>query len=92
MNTKSFINKVSVKSPFDKEQSNKMLDFLFDEIKRAVIDERLVEIENIGTFKVEHRKMTTAVNIKKKAEILVPPKDKVVFIPSDKLLKMLNDR
>lgn len=91
MNTKSLINKVRVKSTFNRELSENIFNFVFDEIKRIVIADRKFSINELGEFEVAHRKMQTVPEVKKQAEILLPPKDKLIFKPTKELIDRLKD-
>jgi len=91
LNKKSLLNKVNVKSPFDGDKSEKLLELLLEEIRYAVLDGSSFEIEGFGKFTKEHREMKTLLYPRKKAEILVPPKDKIIFTPSDEMLKRINN-
>jgi nucleoid DNA-binding protein len=91
MNKKSFFNKVYVRSSFDRETSVKVFDYYFEELKKNVISDRLLLMDEIGVFEVEHRPMTTVKDLKKGAEILLPPKDKIKFRASESLINALKD-
>jgi nucleoid DNA-binding protein len=91
MNKKSLFNKVYIKSSFDRETSAKVFDYYFEELKKIVICDRLLLMDEIGVFEVEHRPMTTVKDLKKGAEILLPPKDKIKFRPSESLINALKD-
>ncbi len=91
MNKNSLINKVRVHSPFNKELSENIFNFVFDEIKRLIIADKKFHISELGTFEVVHRKMQTVPDEKKQAEILLPPKDKLIFKPTRELIDRLKD-
>lgn len=91
MNKNSLINKVRVQSSFNKELSEKMFNFVFDEIKRILLTDKKFYIRELGEFEVVHRKMQTVPDVKKQAEILLPPKDKLIFKPTKELIDRLKD-
>ena len=91
MNNKGLINKVRVKSSFNRELSDNIFNFVFNEIKRIVIADRKFNIKELGEFEVVHRKMQTVPDVKKQAEILLPPKDKLIFKPTKELIDRLKD-
>ena len=91
MNNKSLLNKVRFQTSFSKELSERIFNFVFDEIKRIVISDKKFEISELGEFEVVHRKMQAVTDVKKQAEILLPPKDKLVFKPSKELINRLKD-
>jgi nucleoid DNA-binding protein len=91
LNKKSLINKVKLKSTFNKELTESIFNFVFDEIKRIVLRDKKFDIRELGEFDVIHRKMQTAADVNKRAEILLPPKDKLIFKPSKELIDRLKD-
>ena len=91
MNKKSLLNKVYIKSPFSKEKSEEIFNRMIELLKDTIKNEKSFKIKNFGEFKVEHREMQTAIDFSKKAEVLLPPKDKVVFYPSKKLIERINE-
>jgi nucleoid DNA-binding protein len=91
LNKKSLINKVRVESSFNRELSESIFNYVFEEIKRILLSDKKFEIIELGQFEVLHRKMQTVPDEKKQAEILLPPKDKLVFKPSKELIERLKD-
>ena len=85
------INKIRVKSSFNRELTDSIFNFVFDEIKRIIINEKNFDISDLGEFDVIHRKMQTVTDVNKRAEILLPPKDKLIFRPSKELINRLKD-
>lgn len=92
MNKQSLINKVYVKSPFDKETSIKIFNRTIELLKETIKEEKSVKVKGFGNFDIERREMKTLVDYKKRAEILLPPKDKINFKPSKKLIDRINSR
>jgi nucleoid DNA-binding protein len=90
MNKDSLVNKAYVKSPFNKNVSKSIFNRIFELIKGSIKDNRLFEIDNFGEFKVERREMKVIEDSEKGAEILLPPKDKVLFKPADSIIKSVN--
>ncbi len=91
MNKKSLMNKIKLKSSFDKELTENIFNFVFEEIKRIVLKNTRFDIKELGEFEVIHRKMQTVTDVKKQVEILLPPKDKLFFKPSKELINRLKD-
>ncbi|MEI7483574.1 MAG: HU family DNA-binding protein [Ignavibacteriota bacterium] len=91
MNKNSLVNKVRVRSSFNKELSSNIFNFVFDEIKRIVLTDRKLSILELGEFEVVRRKMQTVPDVRKQAEILLPPKDKLIYKPSKELIDRLKD-
>jgi nucleoid DNA-binding protein len=90
MNKKSVINKVHIKSPFGKEKSISIFNRTIELLKESIKEEKHIKIKGFGKFTIERREMQTVIDYKRKAEILLPPKDKISFKPSGKLIKRLN--
>jgi len=91
LNKNSLVNKVRVRSSFNKELSSNIFNFVFDEIKRIVLTDRKLSILELGEFEVVRRKMQTVPDVRKQAEILLPPKDKLIYKPSKELIDRLKD-
>lgn len=89
MNSQSLLNKVKIKSPFEKELSENILNFVFSEIRRIVKEQKHISISELGEFSIAHRKMQKRIDEDKRAEILLPPKNKIVFKPSENLINRL---
>jgi nucleoid DNA-binding protein len=91
MNKDSLVNKIYVKSPFNKGKSLSIFNRIISLIKSSVKEDSKFDIENFGDFTVERREMRNIIDTGKKAIILLPPKDKVVFNPSKNLIKDINN-
>jgi nucleoid DNA-binding protein len=85
------MNKIKLNSSFNKDLTEKMFNFVFDEIKRLILKDNKLNISELGEFEVVHRKMQIVTDVKQQAEILLPPKDKLIFKPSKELINGLND-
>lgn len=90
MNSQSFLNKVLSKSKFSKNTTKMIYEKMFEIIKQSLEEGKCFEIEGFGTFVVEFRPMQTIVDYNRKVELLLPPKDKIIFHPSEHLKDMLN--
>lgn len=90
MNKDSLINKIYVKSPFNKNHSKSIFNRIFELIKGSVKENNFFEIDEFGEFIVERREMKVIADPDKMSEILLPPKDKVVFKPADNIIKSVN--
>jgi nucleoid DNA-binding protein len=91
LNKKSLLNRIRIKSTYTKELANSIFDFTFNEIRKEILNNRTILIDEFGAFESEHREMTTVKDFSIKTEILLPPKDRLIFKPSDELRKMLKD-
>lgn len=92
MNKKSLINKVYVKSPFDKEKSELIFNRAIELLKESIKENKRIKVKGFGKFVIERREMKTVIDYNKKAEVLLPPKDKVSFKPSKKLIERINEK
>ena len=92
MNKQSLINKVYIKSPFEKEKSVKIFNRTIELLKDSIKENKNIKVKGFGRFTIERREMKTIIDYNKKAEILLPPKDKISFKPSKKLIKRLNSK
>jgi nucleoid DNA-binding protein len=90
MNKKSLINRVHIKSPFEKEKSISIFNRTIELLKESIKEEKKVKIKGFGKFMIERRDTKAILDYNRKAEILLPPKDKISFKPSKKLVKRLN--
>ncbi len=91
MNRNSLINKIRIKSTFDRKTAEWVFDTVFEVIKKSILKKKILQIDEFGIFEVEHRDMKTVADPGKRAEILLPPKDKLRFKPSGEFIKMLKD-
>jgi len=90
MNSQSFLNKLLSKTKFNKSISKEIYEKVFEIIKQSLEEKKYFEIEDFGVFKVEFRPMQTIIDYNRKLELLLPPKDKIVFYPSERLKDILN--
>jgi nucleoid DNA-binding protein len=90
MNKNSLINKVHIKSPFGKEKSISIFNRTIEVLKESLKEDKKIKIKGFGRFTIERREIQTIIDYNKKAEVLLPPKDKISFKPSKKLVKRLN--
>lgn len=90
MNKNTLLNKVIYKSPLNKETAEKIFGRMFEMIREKMKEDRYFEIEEFGKFEILHKHMYKEFDSKRKVEVLIPPKDKVLFTPSPVLLDSLN--
>ena len=60
-------------------------------IKDELVHNKNFQIEDFGTFKVEHRDTVKVFDKEMEQDVILPPKDYVLFVPSKKLLDTLNN-
>jgi nucleoid DNA-binding protein len=90
MNKKSLIRKVNDRCAFDRETGTMIFNRIFELVKKTLTDEKRFDIEGFGEFSVKHRKMKTMIDFKLKADVLLPPKDRLVFLPAYNLKHRIN--
>lgn len=88
MNTQTLINKASYDSLLRKDTIERLFERMFEIIRESVREDGKFEIEEFGSFKVAHKVATKHFDERKKQFVAIPPKDKIIFTPS----QFLNDR
>jgi nucleoid DNA-binding protein len=91
LNSKTLLNKVRIKSSFSRELSENIFKFVFSEIQKILKEKKNISLDELGEFTVVHREMQTVTDESRQAEILLPPKEKIVFKPSKELINRLKD-
>lgn len=80
MNNTNLINKISAKFSLNKKSCELIFNKIFEGIKTYLKDKKEFCIENFGSFKIVRRKMQKIIDYNKKAVVLLPPKDKLIFV------------
>jgi len=81
LNTKNILKKVNSRTSINRERGSAMFDRVFEIIKEEVINNKSFTVEDFGKFVIEHVEMHREIDYKTKSEVLIPPKDKIKFIP-----------
>jgi len=81
LNKKNLLKKANSKSPFDRDKGAQVFERIFEMVKEGVLKDKSFVVENFGRFVIEHRGMHREIDFKSRTEILVPPKNKIKFIP-----------
>jgi nucleoid DNA-binding protein len=90
MNKKTLLNKVTYKSTLNKETCEKIFDRMFEMLREKINEDRSFEIEEFGKFEVLHKHMSKEYDTSRKVDVLLPPKDKILFTPSPVILGKIN--
>jgi nucleoid DNA-binding protein len=90
MNKKTLLNKVKYNTLIKNDSIEKVFDRMFEIIRENVKENRYFEIEEFGKFEILHKHIAKEYDAKKQSDVLVPPKDKILFTPSGTLLEKLN--
>ncbi len=89
MNKNDLINYIS-KYTLTKKESKKFVDLIFEKIKDSLIVGEKISIQNFGTFIVKFHKSKKMYDPKKNKYLPIEPRKKIKFLPSKKLLEILN--
>lgn len=89
MNKNDIIDNVA-KLTLRKVDAKKFVNAVFETIKNALISGEKVTIQNFGTFTVKFHKSKKMYDPKKNNYVLVEPRKRVKFTPSNKFLALLN--
>jgi nucleoid DNA-binding protein len=92
MNNKSLLNKILFRSKLDRAKTEDVFNFIFNTISEKLKEHKTVSIDGLGEFKVRHNGIKRAVDKKRNREYILPPKDKLIFTPSDELVTKINDQ
>lgn len=79
MNSINLISKISTKLNLNKKSCELIFNKIIEGIKANIKENKEFDIENFGNFKVVRRKMQKMIDYNKKAVVLLPPKDKLIF-------------
>ena len=82
MNKKELIEAVAAKQGLTKKQTEEIVDSVFDEMMKKLLDGEKVLISGFGTFKVIDRKERRVVSPMNKEEIIIPASKSISFKPS----------
>lgn len=89
MNKNSLIKLVS-KFTLTKQQANKIVNLIFENIRNSLISGEKVTIQNFGSFIPKFYKSKKMYDPKKKKYIPIEPRKRIKFIPSKVLINLLN--
>lgn len=72
-----------------KKRIHTIIDFIFDEIKKGIAEDRIIELRGFGTFELKLRKARTTVR-NPKTGVTLPGKSHgvVIFRPGQELKKI----
>jgi len=73
-----------------KQDCNDIVNDIIEEIILGLIQSKRVKIHNFGTFILKHKKTRKGRNPKTKEEVWIKPRNVISFIPSKKILNILN--
>ncbi len=79
MNNKEFIQRLSKKTKSTADNTQKLVDSLFEEMGNAFEEGENIQFNNLGTFEVKKRLERIMTNPQTKQRMLVPPKLVLTF-------------
>jgi len=84
------INHIVDKFDIHKLIANEIIKTIFEDIKQALAQNRIVELRSFGTFEIHQRKSRKSRNPRSREVFIAPPKKKVYFRSGQELKKMMN--
>ena len=73
-----------------RNESSALVDLVFSEILKNLIEQKDVKISSFGTFVVRNKKERIGRNPKTKKEYIISSRSVISFIPSKKILNFIN--
>jgi|GEM_PF-852035 nucleoid DNA-binding protein len=80
MNKYSLINKANKDARISKHLCEMVFDYIFNQIKDRITEQKYFFADYLGEFSVQRRRMETREDYKLNALVLIPPKDKIIFL------------
>ena len=90
MTKSELIDALAERRSMPRQMAESVVNTIFDQMQRALIDGERIEIRGFGTFKVRHYKGYLGRNPRNMQPIEVPPKRLPVFKPSRLMEARLN--
>ena len=85
------VNEIHQKIGFSKDDAKMLLDEFLDVFTSILHSDHQIKVRNFGSFKVQKKKSRVGRNPKTKEEFLIRSRNVVLFRPSRKLKKYLNE-
>lgn len=90
MSHDELVNMISERAGISRQTVRDVLQTITDVWSKELLAHGELSLENIGEFITEHRPGRKALNSETKEIFLIPPKDGVVFLPSEELIEWSN--
>lgn len=86
------VNEAATKAEVEltKKATGELIDIIFDEVSKAIDEDKRFSYPNFGTFTVKHRKKREGRNPRTKEPITIPASNTVNFKPSPTLKDRIN--
>ena len=81
---------INIEFGLSKKDCNDLVNDIIDEIVSGLIKSSKVKIHNFGTFKLKHKNERIGRNPKTKEDVMIKPRNVISFIPSKKIINLLN--
>ena len=75
-----------------KKDCDNIVNELIEQIIDGLIKHKIFKIHNFGTFKIKLKKSRIGRNPKTKEEVMISERNVITFIPSKKVLLMINNK
>ncbi len=75
-----------------KKDCDDMVNEMIEQIIQGLINYKIFKIHNFGTFKIKQKKSRIGRNPKTKKEVMISERNVITFIPSKKILTILNGK
>ncbi|MEN3013799.1 MAG: HU family DNA-binding protein [Endomicrobiia bacterium] len=91
MNKNNLVKLIS-RFTLTKQQANKIVNLIFENIKDCLISGEKVTIQNFGSFIPKFYKSKKMYDPRKKKYIPIEPRKRIKFVPSKTLINLLNTK
>ena len=91
LNLQEIVDKMSRETGASKKDTETFLRSLFDLVYNTLLDDKIVKISGLGTFKLVLVNKRESVNVNTKEKYEIPAHYKLSFIPDGQLKEMVNE-
>ena len=89
---KDLVNLVYMQLGFSKQISENLIDDFLSTIVKNIKSEKKLKLSKFGTFSLRQKKSRIGRNPKTKKEVMISERNVITFIPSKKILTILNGK
>ncbi|MDR0508000.1 MAG: HU family DNA-binding protein [Dysgonamonadaceae bacterium] len=91
INIQELITLLAQKSNIARKEAESFLKEFFDTVSEALLEEQLVKIKNLGTFKLAPVSERESVDVASGERVLIPAHYKITFTPDSSLAQSINE-
>lgn len=91
LNFHDLVGILAEKTGITKKDAENFLREFFDLTTNALLDEKLVKIKNLGTFKIVDVNDRESIDVRTGERVIIPSHSKVSFLPDSSLSKIINE-